>query len=270
MAEPTGYSVSYSFAGWQATNPADPLPAAPVDTEFENIETSIASIVAALNEVRRSDGFLMNGIVGLDQLDEQLAALVGGDPRILVSDLNPASFATQTQAEVGAANDRLMTPLRTKQAIDAQRAYASQAEAEAGVEATHVMTPATVAQALGTLRAYASKAEAEAGEENTKVMTALRVLQAIAAQRTVYSATQSITWGTIGTLAASTQSVNVAGAAVGDKVVVGYPAAGLNDGLRVRAWVSSADTVSIRAYNTTGSGITPTAAQSYKVTVLHF
>lgn len=59
---------------------------------------------------------------------------------------------------------------------------ASQPEAEAGADNTKMMTPLRSSQAIAALqRALASQAEAEAGSNNTKDMTALRVAQFMAA-----------------------------------------------------------------------------------------
>lgn len=68
MADPTPYAAAYSFSGYQATNPADPLPGSSVDTEFFNIAESIATLVAAVKDVRRADGHLQNGSVTLNSL----------------------------------------------------------------------------------------------------------------------------------------------------------------------------------------------------------
>ncbi|ANY83002.1 hypothetical protein BB934_32840 (plasmid) [Microvirga ossetica] len=65
---PTKYQRSYSFSGYQATNPRQPLPAPKVDNELENIEQSIGGVIDGLNDVRRSDGKLKNGIVGPEAL----------------------------------------------------------------------------------------------------------------------------------------------------------------------------------------------------------
>lgn len=72
MADPTTFEVSYSFAGYQAMNPADPLPAMPLDTQFADIALSITETVEALKDIRREDGELANGIVGPDQLSPAL------------------------------------------------------------------------------------------------------------------------------------------------------------------------------------------------------
>jgi hypothetical protein len=77
MADPTKYTTEYSFSGFQATNPDDPLPAASVDNEFANLENSIDEIVEAIKDVRRSDGALKNGIVTEDSLSADVAAEIG-------------------------------------------------------------------------------------------------------------------------------------------------------------------------------------------------
>jgi hypothetical protein len=77
MADPTPYVVSYSFSGFQATNPASPLPAPQVDDEYANIAASIGTLVAGLIDVRRSDGALKNGIVTIDSLSTAVGARLG-------------------------------------------------------------------------------------------------------------------------------------------------------------------------------------------------
>lgn len=72
MANPTPYAISYSFTDWQTTNPTTPLPAPRLDVELENIATALGSTQSALADLRRSDGALQNGIVGVDALDDAL------------------------------------------------------------------------------------------------------------------------------------------------------------------------------------------------------
>lgn len=273
MSDPTPYSVSYSFSGFQALNPDLPLPAAQVDLQFAAIEVATEELVDAVTSIRRADGGLQNGVVTWDGLNDDLKALLQtADPRVTVADLNPSAFATTAEAQAGVANDRIMTPLRVSEALATLRAYSSQAEAEAGVENTKVATSLRVKQALDALRALASQAEAEAGVENTKVTTSLRVGQAISAQRPAFTATAALTWGSIASLASSTQVIACAGAAVQDRVLVGLAAAGLDAGLIVTAWVSSTNNITVRLTNISGSPITPHsgAATDYAVTAVRF
>lgn len=266
MAAPTPYTPTYSFAGFQALNPGQPLPAAPLDVQLANIEAAVASLISALADVRRADGRIENGSVTFDALDADVAALLqAAEPRTTVPDLAPSAFAAQVEAEAGVANDKLMTPLRTAQAVTAQRPLAMQADAEAGTNNTAVMTPLRVAQALAALRAFASQAQAQAGTDNATVMTPLRVAQALAALRPAFSATQNLTWTAIAAGASDTRDVTVTGAVANDRVVLGWPAAGPNDGLVVVAWVASANTVRIRLRNVSGGSITPFSGASVAV-----
>lgn len=79
MPDPIKYQPSYSFSGWQANNPTRPLPGPRVDDELANIATSLGETVDALAQIRRSDGGLVNGIVGPDALSAALT--LGFRPR---------------------------------------------------------------------------------------------------------------------------------------------------------------------------------------------
>lgn len=72
MANPTKYTPGYSYSGFQGANPTKPLPAPRVDDDFANISRSINEAIAALADIRRSDGRLKNGIVGPDTLSPTL------------------------------------------------------------------------------------------------------------------------------------------------------------------------------------------------------
>ena len=77
MADPIEYEVSYSFAGFQATSPATPLPAPRIDDEFSNIAETIGTLVEAVTDIRREDGALNNGIVTLDSLSIEVGRRLG-------------------------------------------------------------------------------------------------------------------------------------------------------------------------------------------------
>jgi hypothetical protein len=68
MPAPRNYVRGYSFAGYQATNPNRPLPGPSLDNELEEIEQSLTEAISGLNDIRRADGQLKNGIVGVDAL----------------------------------------------------------------------------------------------------------------------------------------------------------------------------------------------------------
>src|SRR3979411_2295579 len=95
MAHPSPYAVSYSFSGFQASSPATPLPAQKVDNELANIALAVASVVAAIKDIRRSDGALNSGIVTFDSFEQGLKLLIDPTNGQLVA----AAVAT-TQANV--------------------------------------------------------------------------------------------------------------------------------------------------------------------------
>ena len=259
MSSPTAYTVTYSFSGWQASNPAKPLPAAQLDTQLADLATSTASLVAAVADVRRADGGLRNGIVSLETLDGQLQALLGGDPRVLVTDINPAAFANQDQASAGVSPSFIMTPLATAWEIDALRGFAGQAAAQAGVADNVVMSPLRTKEQLDALRGFANQAQAEAMAATNLVTSPLAVRQAIEKLRPALKTSTTMTFGSIAAGAGQTQNLALSGANLNSRVSVGLPPAGLADGLILTAWVSATNVVSCRLYNVTGSAIEPGA-----------
>lgn len=76
----------------------------------------------------------------------------------------------------------------------------------------------------------------------------------------VSKSTVSVDLASIGTLAVVEASVTVAGAATGDAVIATPPAALAAGLMVVGAFVSAADTVKLRVYNSTGGSIDEAAA----------
>jgi hypothetical protein len=75
----------------------------------------------------------------------------------------------------------------------------------------------------------------------------------------VRSGSASLNFGSIGAAAQADLTITITGAAVGDEVVMALPAAP-TAGLIFNAFVSAADTVTIRASNITAAPIDPAAA----------
>jgi hypothetical protein len=86
--------------------------------------------------------------------------------------------ATSGEAIGGTANNRFMTPLRTKQAIDAFAVQMANNHI-ADFSNPHQVTKAQVGLGSVQNNATATQSEAEAGASNTRFMTPLRVRQAI-------------------------------------------------------------------------------------------
>jgi hypothetical protein len=80
------------------------------------------------------------------------------------------------------------------------------------------------------------------------------------------SASASLDFGSISTASQASLTITVTGAAVGDEVIMALPAAPAA-GLVFNAFVSAANTVTIRASNISGAPVDPAAA-TYGVIVL--
>lgn len=77
MSQPTRYSLSYDFTGFQSANPNTPLPADKLEIEFINLERTTGETITNLGLIQRSDGKLNNGIVEYDSLSNSTKALLG-------------------------------------------------------------------------------------------------------------------------------------------------------------------------------------------------
>lgn len=82
----------------------------------------------------------------------------------------------------------------------------------------------------------------------------------------VLSNSASLNFASIAAAASADLTITVTGAAVGDEVTVGLPAAP-TAGIIYQAFVSAANTVTVRATNITAGAIDP-AAQTFNVAVL--
>jgi hypothetical protein len=72
MANPTPFAPSYDFSDFAAENPATPLPGDQVDIQFSALQLTTDELIAALSNIRRSDGALANGVVTPDSLSAGL------------------------------------------------------------------------------------------------------------------------------------------------------------------------------------------------------
>jgi len=84
----------------------------------------------------------------------------------------------------------------------------------------------------------------------------------------VLTATAALDFGSIAAAGSEDKTITVAGAAVGDAVAFSLPAA-IDAGLVFNAFVTAADTVTIRATNVTGGAI-DAASATFRVVVIKF
>jgi hypothetical protein len=81
MADPTAYTPSYSFTGWQSANPSLPLPAVQVDGQLEDISQSTEELRDAIKDVRRADGNLNNRLVTVASLADETVSYIAARTR---------------------------------------------------------------------------------------------------------------------------------------------------------------------------------------------
>lgn len=68
----TPYEREFNFSDFQASSPADPLPAPHIDAEFNRVKLTFDGIMADADKIQNDDGSL-KPVVGYDQLTGQLA-----------------------------------------------------------------------------------------------------------------------------------------------------------------------------------------------------
>ena len=135
-----------------------------------DVTTALTPLPGVVDRANRFLAFNSDG-------DLALAANIDG--------VGVAPFASQAEAETPVSTSLVMSPLRTKQQIDAR--LATQVEAEAGVDNVKLMTPMRVAQAIAKLGGGTGQfydAVVNAGVDNTgatNVTAALETFFAAAA-----------------------------------------------------------------------------------------
>lgn len=137
MADPTAYERNYGFANYQAAHPSDPLPGNEVDAELDAVEASAASLAAAIEDIRRSDGALQNEIVTEDSLDPTMALALSTNGALALS-------AAAVTAAANAASATASAATATTQAGIATAAAAALAGVVNPVRQVRVTSTATV------------------------------------------------------------------------------------------------------------------------------
>ncbi len=93
-------------------------------------------------------------------------------------------------------------------------------------------------------------------------------IQTILGSPTILSGSASLSFPTFGAGQANTLTITVTGAALGDVVALGVPdGLGDTEAIIYYAWVSSANTVKIKAVNASSGPYSPMASQTFKVKI---
>lgn len=121
IADPVAYDPIYGYTGLQIRTPTRPMPGDQLDAEFAAIKTASDQAVAAIKDVRRSDGALKNGVVSYDSLSTDMKsrlATAGVD----VSDLSVVShifltMGTMLLTDFMSATGKTAVPIGTSFAL---------------------------------------------------------------------------------------------------------------------------------------------------------
>lgn len=223
MAQPTPYTRQYSFIGYQAGNPSDPLPADKLDLELNAVKMTVDQILANLALIQRDDGELATDSVGYSQLDGVLISL--GFER-------PTNWATGTVYKVDSAvfqNNKVYICL----AEHTSGVFATDLAAGRWVESvdfTTVITDANTAAAASATSAAAALASQSAAAASAVAAAA----SAVAAD----ASADSIAAGAHDWYGSTTGTNNYVVAAL-----VGFTPAVKTDGMVVRCRVASSNTL---------------------------
>lgn len=118
---------------------------------------------------------------GHDLADITDAGALAARDSVGTAEIEPAAFASQAEAIAGTDNAKIMTPLRTAEAIAAEQPAVHQHTLAEITDSGTLAGLDTIGTAEIDAAAYASQPEAVAATDNSKIMTALRTAEAIAA-----------------------------------------------------------------------------------------
>lgn len=186
----------------------------------------------------------------------------------LVAQLDVRGLTTTNPVVSFRAAASQTAPLVALQAID------STSVAQSGGLITATLPTATHASWVGQITVAANDYTAPSGGAVGLTVTtdgAGNPIVALAAGsqfKGILSATASLAFGTITTLAQAELTISVTGATVGSSVEIGPPAA-IEAGILLMGYVSTASTVTVRAVNTTALSITM-ATNTFRATVTKF
>lgn len=167
MANPTPYEPGYDFT---ATDKG-----ALLNAELHNIGTSIAEVIEALADVRRSDGKLRNRSVGVDALDPLVLTQFNPEDAELAEALDAAVAAAQASAndaaaQAIAANVSNVNALQAAEDATAQAVLAAGSAADAASSASAASGSATSAGASATAAAGSASAAAASASSAASVL----------------------------------------------------------------------------------------------------
>ena len=112
----------FNFTNWQSSNPTTPLPGNQVDAEIEQLRLAVISLSTQIDDLRRSDGALKNGVVTNDALAASLLTSITSSVQSGVSASVTTAQSSAASATASAATATTKASEATSAAISAQAA----------------------------------------------------------------------------------------------------------------------------------------------------
>ncbi|MGY3653172.1 hypothetical protein ACVWW2_008463 [Bradyrhizobium sp. LM4.3] len=160
MSYPTKYTRQYDYVSYQNGNPSRPLPATSVHADLNQVALSVAETIDFLKKSLRSDGAVMNGAIGLDQLSEAIKAGMGDASAVQeildqidavdASAVAAATSATNASTDATAASSSATAASSSASAATTSATNASNSATAASASATGAATSATNAATSAT------------------------------------------------------------------------------------------------------------------------
>lgn len=79
MSQPTPYNKATNFRQYAENNTAAPYNPSALDSELNNIETSLDEVIDNIGLLQRDDGLLRNGLVTIESLNEAVISIIGSE-----------------------------------------------------------------------------------------------------------------------------------------------------------------------------------------------
>lgn len=177
------YTPGYDFSAFQGSNPTTPLPGGALDNELAAVATETNSLASKIDDVRRSDGALKNGIVTADSLASSVAAFLDDKQN------DAAASATAAAGSAAAAAASAAAAATSASTASGLASAAAGSASAAAASASGVETSVTAA--------VAAKEAAETAEENAE--TAATAAASSASNAGAYAATSTTMAGSAGT-----------------------------------------------------------------------
>lgn len=177
MAYPPQFTPSEDYSDFETAHPNSPKPGASLDTDFNNISTSIEHLISFHETIQNVDGSLKPGIVGPDQLASDLTPEVAAT-MVMVTAAQAAQDAAEEAAGQAAQSAFNALTSETNSANSLALAQAAAAAAQASAVVAQAARDVALAVANETYNVVANTISSATGDGTTDDTAAINALLA--------------------------------------------------------------------------------------------